>query len=173
MCCFTQYSQNIVISTCTQYKNINEQFHLCVPCLWNLLCCILHLEYIAVGTSVCLVTKLFLTLCNPMSCSPPGSSVHEVSQVRILEWAAISFSRGSSWPRDRTLVSCISCIVRRILYHWATREAQFALVTFQMLNTHMLLAAPISDNGGLVNIHIYQQNKNNPFQNLWLKHDQS
>ena len=144
-----------------------------MPCLWNLLCCILHLEYIAVGTSVCLVTKLFLTLCNPMSCSPPGSSVHEVSQVRILEWAAISFSRGSSWPRDRTLVSCISCIVRRILYHWATREAQFALVTFQMLNTHMLLAAPISDNGGLVNIHIYQQNKNNPFQNLWLKHDQS
>ena len=44
-----------------------------------------------------------------MDCSPPGSSVHGISQARILEWAAISFSRGSSQPRDRTWVSCISC----------------------------------------------------------------
>ena len=105
--------------------------------------------------------------------SLPGSSIHGIFQATVLEWAAISFSRVSSWPRDRTLVSCISCIVRRILYHWTTREAQFALITFEMLNTHMLLAAPIWDNGGLVNIHICQQNKNNPFQDLWLKHDQS
>ena len=52
---------------------------------------------------------------------PPGSSVHGISQARILEWVAISFPRTSSWPRDRTQVSCI---VRKILYHWATREAQ-------------------------------------------------
>ena len=50
----------------------------------------------------------------------PGSSVHGISQARILEWVAISFSRGSSWPSDRTRVSCIG---RQILYHWATREA--------------------------------------------------
>ena len=60
------------------------------------------------------------TLCDPMDCSLPGSSVHGILQARILEWIAISFSRGSSWPRDQTLVSCISCIGRWILYYWAT-----------------------------------------------------
>ena len=45
-----------------------------------------------------------LALCNPMNCSPPGSSVHGIVQARILEWVAISFSRGSSQPRDRTHV---------------------------------------------------------------------
>ena len=48
-------------------------------------------------------------LCNPMDCSPPGSSVCEISQARILEWFVISFSRGSSWPRDQTHISCIAC----------------------------------------------------------------
>ena len=51
---------------------------------------------------------------NPMGCSPSGPSVHGISQARILEWVAISFSRGSSQPRDQT---CISCNGRRILYH--------------------------------------------------------
>ena len=46
-----------------------------------------------------------LTLCNPMDCSPQGSSVHGILQARILEWVAISFARGSSHPRDRTWVS--------------------------------------------------------------------
>ena len=45
---------------------------------------------------------LYLTLCNPMDCGLPGSSVHGISQARILEWIAISSSRGSSPPRDRT-----------------------------------------------------------------------
>ena len=43
------------------------------------------------------------TLCHPMDCSPSGSAVHGIFQARILEWIAISFSRGSSWPRDQTL----------------------------------------------------------------------
>ena len=47
--------------------------------------------------------------CNPIDCSPPGFSVHGILQARILEWVAISFSRGSSQPRDRTRVSCIAC----------------------------------------------------------------
>ena len=68
----------------------------------------------------CLVAKPCQTLCNPMVCSPPGSSVHGISQARILEWVTISFSRGSSRPRDWT---CISCIGKQILYHWATWEA--------------------------------------------------
>ena len=48
------------------------------------------------------------TLCDPMDCSLPGSFVHGISQARILEWVAISFSRGSSRPRDRTYVSCVA-----------------------------------------------------------------
>ena len=48
------------------------------------------------------------TLCDPMDCSPPGSTVHGILQARILEWVAISFSRGSSRPRDQTQVSHIA-----------------------------------------------------------------
>ena len=48
------------------------------------------------------------TLCNPMDCSPSGSSVQGILQARILEWEAIPFSRESSWPRDRTEVFCIA-----------------------------------------------------------------
>ena len=59
-------------------------------------------------------------LCNPMDCSPPGSSVHGILQARILEWVAISSSRGSPPPRYRTCISCVFCIGRQILYHWAT-----------------------------------------------------
>ena len=57
------------------------------------------------------------TLCNPMDCSQPSSSVHEILQVRIQDWVAISFSRGSSQPRNWTCVSYISCICRQVLYH--------------------------------------------------------
>ena len=52
--------------------------------------------------------QLCLTLCNPMDRSLPGSSVHGILQARILEWVAISFSRGSSRPRDQTWASCIA-----------------------------------------------------------------
>ena len=62
----------------------------------------------------CLVIWLF---CNCMDCSPPGSSKHGMSQAGILEWVAISFSRGSFWPRDQT---CILCLGKQILYHWTT-----------------------------------------------------
>ena len=50
-----------------------------------------------------------LTLCDPMDCSLPGSSVHGISQARTLEWVALSFSRRSSQPQDRTCVSCLLC----------------------------------------------------------------
>ena len=53
-----------------------------------------------------LVIQLCLTLCDPTGCSPPGSSVQGILQARILEWVAISFSKGSSLPRDQTQVSC-------------------------------------------------------------------
>ena len=73
---------------------------------------------------VCVCAQSYPTLCDSMDCSPPGSSVHGVSQPRILEWVTISFSRGSPWPRNRT---CTSCIGRQILYHWVNWEAQWEM----------------------------------------------
>ena len=70
------------------------------------------------------VAQSCLTLCDPMDCSSPGSSIHGIFQSKILEWVAISYSRGSSPPRDRIHVSCISCTGRWILYHCASWEAQ-------------------------------------------------
>ena len=64
------------------------------------------------------------TLCDPVDCSLPGSSLHGILQARVLEWGAIAFSRGSSWPRDWTRVSCIP---GRCFNLWATREGQFTL----------------------------------------------
>ena len=60
------------------------------------------------------------TLCDPMDCSLPGSSVHGIFQARLLEWVAISFSRGCFLPREQTQVSCIA---GRCFTVWATREA--------------------------------------------------
>ena len=62
----------------------------------------------------------YLTLSNPMDGSPPGSSAHGIFQARVLEWGVIAFSWGSFQSRDQT---CISCISRRVLYCWATKEA--------------------------------------------------
>ena len=73
---------------------------------------------------MCVCAQSCLTLCDSMDCNPPGSSIHGVLQVRILEWVAIPISRGSSWPRDPTCVSCISCIDGWILYHHASRETR-------------------------------------------------
>ena len=74
-----------------------------------------------------LIAQLYLTLCNPMDCSPSSSSVQGILQTRILEWVAITFSRGSE-PRDWTWVpqprdwTWISFITDRFFTVWATRE---------------------------------------------------
>ena len=70
------------------------------------------------------VLQLCLTLCDPMDCNLPGSSVQGICQVGILEWVAISLSGGSSWSRDQTQVSCIT---GRFFTNWATREARHGL----------------------------------------------
>ena len=62
--------------------------------------------------------SVILTLCDPMDCSPPGSSVCGILWARILEWVAMPFSRGSFWPRDRTWVSYTA---GRFFIIWATR----------------------------------------------------
>ena len=67
-----------------------------------------------------LCAQLRPTPCSPMHCSPSGSSVHGISQARILERVAVSYSRGSFPPSNWTSVSYVSCIGRRVLYHCAT-----------------------------------------------------
>ena len=78
--------------------------------------------YFVVILSICLYTQLPLILCNPLDCSPPGSFIHGIFQARALEWVAIPSSRESTWFRDWISISCISCIGRWILYHWASWE---------------------------------------------------
>ena len=68
-----------------------------------------------------LVTQSCPTLCDSMNCIPLDSTVHVILQARTLEWVAIPFSRGSSWPRDQTHVSCIAGGFFTV---WATRKAQ-------------------------------------------------
>ena len=74
---------------------------------WELLRVLLFLGWARKHTCVFSLTQLCPTLCNPMDCSPTGSSIHGIFQARILEWVAIFSSRGSSQPRDQTWVSCI------------------------------------------------------------------
>ena len=103
-----------------------------VPMLFQnssyLSCHVLHvattlLTYLlAVTVSVCrtvLVAQSCLTLCDPTNCSLPGFSVHGILQAKILEWIAIPFSRGTSQPRDRTLVSWL---IGRFFTIWATEK---------------------------------------------------
>ena len=80
-----------------------------------------HINETLSGSNLCCKLSCVWLFCDPIDCSPPGSSVRGILQARILEWVAISSSMGSSWPRNWSHVSCISC--RWVLYHWATGEA--------------------------------------------------
>ena len=84
--------------------------------------------------------KSYLTLCDPMDCSLPGFSVHGILQARILEWVAISFSRGSSWRRDRTWVSRI---VGRCFTVWVTKDHMVDLLIFWGVSKLFSLMVPI------------------------------
>ena len=88
------------------------------------------------------------TLCNPMDCSLPGSSVSWILQTRILEWVVTPFSRGSSQPRDQTCisyVSYVSCLGRRVLYQYCHLQRptilHFKTVMFSYL-IHRIVSSP-------------------------------
>ena len=92
---------------------------------WNLVYMVECIYYITLFSGVYTesereVAQSCPTLCGPVDCSPSGSSIHGILQARILEWVAISFSRGSSQPRDR---SWVSRIVGSRFYHLATRKS--------------------------------------------------
>ena len=78
---------------------------------------------------LCMCVQSCPTLCNPVDCSLPGSSVHGIFQAKLLGWVAISYSRGSSHPQGQTRISWVSCIGRQTLYHWATWEAHLSPTT--------------------------------------------
>ena len=84
-----------------------------LPCVWLIQ---------ASGIKCVLAAQSSPILCQPMHSSPAGSFVHRILQARRLEWIAVSFSRGSSWPSDQIQVSCI---VGRFFVIWTTREAWF------------------------------------------------
>ena len=129
------------------------------------------------------VAQSCLTLCNPGDCSLPGFSIHGIFQARVLEWVAISFSRGFSRPRDRTRVSCIvgRCftIVWKIANLWKMqivriskslgfKSTQGYQPTVTEINTHFLqhsslkstlrstLASMWSLGNGAENIRLYK-----------------
>ena len=88
-----------------------------------------------------LVVQSCLSLCDPMDCSPPGSSVLGISQARILECFTTSFSRGSSWPRDWTQVSCKA---GRFFTDWANREASLKITWLQWFGPSSSLLVSLS-----------------------------
>ena len=85
------------------------------------------------------ISQSHTTLCDRMNCNPADSSVHGIFQARILEWLAISYPRGSSWPRDQTWITCVSvsCIGRWILYHWNTWEGPYIYTNTCIYNVHI------------------------------------
>ena len=84
---------------------------------WEMLDCMKHKQ----RTNESEIAQSCLTLCNPMDCSLPGSSIHRILQARVLKWVAISFSRGSFQHRDWT---CVSHIAGRRFTVWVTKETK-------------------------------------------------
>ena len=106
------------------------------------------------GPRVCLHVKSLqscLTLCNPVDCSPPGSSVHGILQARTLEWVATPSSRGSSQPRDQTRASYSSCIAGGFFTREPLGEAREgpyrnAIVCLRLFpQVHLHMRAPVQD----------------------------
>ena len=110
--------------------------------------------------------------CDPMNCSPPGSSVYGISQERILEWIAISFSRGSSQPRGQTHISCIG---RQVLYHRAIRETQGKRIERNYFNKTLRKSATkriadgVTANGEVVGLDLFEEQQGGQCQEQGMK----
>ena len=104
---------------------------------WSCVC-------VCVCVYVCvLVAQSCPTLWDPMDCSPPGSSVHGILLATILEWVAIPFSRGSSWLKDQTKVSCIA---GRFFTIWAIKEV--IVMSYPIATRSFLALGPPSSMAG-------------------------
>ena len=124
--CWTPPSlESLVCESCQQprRKNTQQRIYLNIIFRRRQLTISSFMALTSVLVAVCAQSRP--TLCNSRDYSPPGSSAHGISQARILEWVAISSSRGSSQPRDRTHVSCGSSSGKQILYHCLIWEARY------------------------------------------------
>ena len=93
--------------------------------------------------SACVCTQPCPSLCDPVDCSPQGSSVHEIFQARILEWVAIAFSRGSSQPRDQTHISCTDWQILYRCESWTINKAEHQRIDdFELQCRRKLLRVP-------------------------------
>ena len=126
------FYQNIVdLQCCASFRCMALWFSFMYVCV-----CIHTYIYIYIYTH----TQSCSTLCSPLDCSLPGSSVHRISQVRILEWIAISFSKVSSWPRNQTHISCIFLTAGGFFTLWAIKVAYtYIWIPFQILFPYRLL----------------------------------
>ena len=119
-----------LFSTCCKFVPLNTHSYLPHPHpLVTVIYSVFHFDFLDSITwlylsdspqRACVCAKLLQscpTLCDPMDCSQPGSSLHEILQAREQEGVAIFSSRGSSWPSDWAHVSYTSCIGRQVLYH--------------------------------------------------------
>ena len=123
------------------------QSHVCVCArvLSHMIVCVLACSVTYICVCSCAQSHIYVCahmlscvwLCDSMDCSPSGSSVRGIFQARILKRVAISSSRGSSWPRDQTCDTFISCISKQILYHRATWEA-LHIYADALKTTHLL-----------------------------------
>ena len=103
---------NLSVHKCTNLKYRSRGIYTCIYIymyVYIYICIYIYAIYFSGG----LVAKSHSTLCNPIDSSPPIFSGHGIFQARILEWVAISSSRGSSRPRDWTRVSCVPCLAGR------------------------------------------------------------
>ena len=114
--CFTICASFCCTEKWISYKHISSLCH--HRALSRVLCAIQQVLISSLFYTCAKLLQLCWTLCDPMGCSPPGSSIHGLLQAKILilEWVTISFTRGSFWPRDRTHVSFFSCAGMRVLY---------------------------------------------------------
>ena len=98
------------------------------------------------------ITHSCPTLCDPMGCSLPGFSVHAIFQARVLEWVAISFSWGSSQPKDRTQACCIA---GRPFTVWATREVRQPRQHIKKQRHYFANKGPSSQGYGFSSDHVW------------------
>ena len=111
----------------------------CTQCMLNLCVCVCVCVCVRARARACAgMCSVVSDFQDPMNCSPAGFSVRGITQARTLEWVAISYSKGSSQPRDQTCVFCVSCIGRKILQHCATWEACLLRI-FIRINNELLL----------------------------------
>ena len=125
-----------ISTTCFKFSFISHDLLWCEFFQKNFCDCFSYIQVPFLGLggawfSYCLVIKLCPTLCGPMDCSPPGSSVNEISWASILQWVAISFSMGSTWIRDQTHLFCIGRQICLVLSQQGSPEfSQHCLMVF-------------------------------------------